>query len=279
MKNFKDKVVLVTGAASGIGRATALEFARQGSHIIIADIDEKGIAATADEITSLGREVLAVKTDVSRKDEIEALVRKSLEKFGHVDILINNAGVGMTAEIRDMDIQDWEWIMGINLWGAIYTLHYLLPHMTGRGSGHIINVASAVGLVSFVPIQAAYTITKFALVGLSDVLRTELHRFGIGVTAVCPGSVKTNLFQTSKYKGFKKEVLMTVPDFMFASPEKVARKIVRAVKRDQAVVIITALAKLIYLIKRISPALSRQVSSMNMKQFLKHKIEIPESKS
>ena len=274
MKNLKDKIVLITGAASGIGRAAALEFATRGSHIIIADIDEKGLADIAREISGKGSAVLSIKTDVSKKDEVKSLISKSIEKFGRVDVLVNNAGVGMNSEIRDMDISDWEWIMGINLWGAIHTIHYLLPHMIEKKSGHIVIVSSAVGLVSYVPIQAAYTTTKFALVGFSEVLRTELERFGIGVTVICPGAIKTPFFQTTKLKGFKSDVMDFIPDSFFGTPGGAAKEIVKGVIKNKAVVVVTPLAKFIFILHRISPAISRFISRMNMKKFLRYKTEV-----
>ena len=274
MKNLNDKIVLITGSASGIGRAAALEFASRGSHIIIADIDEKGLADTAREIAGRGREVLSVRTDVSKKEDVKNLILKSIERFGRVDVLVNNAGVGMNSEIRDMDISDWEWIMGINLWGAIHTIHYLLPHMIKQGAGHIVNVSSAVGLVSFVPIQAAYTTTKFALVGFSEVLRTELERFGIGVTVICPGSIKTPFFQTTKFKGFKRDVMDFVPDSFFGTPEGVAQEIVKGVIKNRPVIVVTWVAKFMVIMQRISPSISRFISRMNMKKFLEYKMEI-----
>ena len=271
MKNLKDRIVLITVGASGIGRATAVEFSKFGATLVLADINEKGMRETADEISKYGSEVLLIKTDISKQKDVENLVKKTLDRFGRVDILINNAGVGMSAELREMTIAEWEWILGINLWGTIYTLHYLLPHMVERGSGHIVNVSSAVGLVNFVPMQAAYTTIKFALIGLSEVLRTESERFGIGVTAICPGSVDTNFFKTTKYKGFNRAAIDDLPKFMFLCPEKIAKKIVTAVRKNRAQVVISGVAKFAYFINRLSPALGRQLARSNMKVFLKYK--------
>ncbi len=271
MKNLKDKVVLITGGASGIGRASAIEFAKLGAKLVLADVNEKGMKETADETAKYGSEILLVKTDISKEKDVENLVKKALDKFSRVDVLLNNAGVGMSAEIRDMTIPEWEWILGINLWGTIYTTHYLLPHMVEQGSGHIVNVSSAVGLVNFVPMQPAYTTIKFALVGFSEVLRTESERFGIGVTAICPGSVDTNFFETTKYKGYKRAVIDDLPKFMFLSPEKIAKKIIHAVKKNKALIIISGVAKIAYFMNRLSPALGRQLAKKNMKLFLKYK--------
>lgn len=274
MKDFRDKIVLVTGAASGIGKATALGFAREGANLVVADVDEGGLERTAEEIRGVGRRALPVKTDVSRREEVEVLCRKALEEFGRVDVLMNNAGVGMACEIKDTDLSDWEWIVGINLWGPIFTLHYLLPHMVERKSGHVVNVASGAGLIGL-PASGAYTTTKFGVVGLSEVLRTELERFHIGVTTVCPGVVRTPIFDRTKVKGFKQGITkmtdMKGNPFKGVTPEQAAKKILRAVKRNQAVLVFTAFATVLYNMKRVSPGLARITSRGMFNFFLKHK--------
>ena len=268
MKNLKDKVALVTGAASGIGRATALKFAEEHADLVIADVNETGLIETAEQIRALDRKVLPVRTDISQRDQVEALCRSAIEKFGGVDILMNNAGVALYAEIIDTDLSDWEWMMGINLWGAIYTLHYLLPQMVARKSGHIVNIASWIGLLGQ-PANGAYSVSKFGIVGLSETLRAELERFGIGVTVVCPGVVKTNIFGSVKLKGFKPEATR-MPDYLGITPEQMAQRIVRAVKKNKALVL-TDIAKVAYGIKRLSPALGRQIARGGVKMFLKYK--------
>lgn len=276
MKDFRDKVVLVTGAASGIGRATAMEFAREGANLVIADVDEPGLESIAAEVRSLGRKALPVKTDVSHRDEVETLCKRALQEFGKVDVLMNNAGVGMACEIKDTDLSDWEWIVGINLWGPIYTLFYLLPHMVERKSGHIINVASGAGLIGL-PASGAYTTTKFGVVGLTEVLRTEMERFHIGVTAVCPGVVRTPIFDRTKVKGFKQGITrlteMKGNPFRGVTPEEAAKKIIGAVKRNQAVLVFTAFATVLYNMKRISPGLARMTARGMFNFFLKQKEE------
>lgn len=262
MKNLHDKVALVTGSASGIGKATALKLAEEGAHLVLADINEEGLKSASSEIEALGRKALSVKTDVSKRDQVEQLCQKALAEFGRVDILMNNAGVALISEIKDTEFSEWEWILGIHLWGAIYTIHYLLPQMVERKSGHIINISSWAGILG-TPTCGAYATAKFGLVGMSEVLRIELERFDIGVTVVCPGMVKTNVFSSAKMKGFKREFLEKSGTFGI-SPEAVARKIVRAVKRNQAVVL-TDLAKVAWSAKRLSPALGRQF----LKVFLK----------
>jgi NAD(P)-dependent dehydrogenase (short-subunit alcohol dehydrogenase family) len=262
MKDLKDKIVLITGGASGIGQATALRFAREGAHIVLADVNEKGLKDTAEQIEALGRKALPLRTDVSRREEVEEMSRKALEEFGRVDILMNNAAVALFAEIKDTGLSDWEWIMNINLWGSIYPLHYLLPQMVERKSGHIINVASWAGILG-TPSCGAYTTAKYGLVGMSEVLRAELRRFGIGVTAVCPGIVKTNIMDAAKMKGYREE-FREKAKMLGNTPERVAKKIVRAVKKNRALVL-TDFAIFAYNAKRLSPALGRLITLMWLK--------------
>jgi len=270
MKNFQDRVALITGGASGIGRATALEFARRGAHLVIADVNEAGALRTAEEIRALGRRALAVRTDVSRREEVEELSRKVFRDFGRVDILMNCAGVGLMAEIKDTGLSDWDWIMGINFSGSVHTLHYFLPRMIEQREGHIVNIASFAGVFG-APAVGAYTASKFALVGLTEVLRTELERFGIGVTAVCPGLVRTPILESIRLKGFS-EKAKKFPDIISVSPERAANKIVRAVERNQAVLVFTFYAVAAYYIRRLSPELGRKIARMMFAQILKYKI-------
>ncbi len=258
MRDFRDKNVLVTGAGSGIGRATALAFAVEGANLIIADINEEGLKSTAAEIERLGRSAIWVRTDVSKQEEVAHLVQISIEEAGGVNVLVNNAGVGLIALIRDMDLPEWEWIININLWGAINMIHHILPNMIESGSGHIVNIASGAGLIAN-PIMGAYSTTKFALVGLSKALRAELAHHNIGVSVVCPGFVRTSMFQTIKVKGLNPK-LKEHSQWISTTPEKVAKTIIKGVKRNQAKIIITPLMKVLVLINRILPCLIETIS-------------------
>ncbi len=268
MKDLKDKVALVTGAASGIGQAISLKLAQEGSDIVIADLNEQGLLDTADQIRSLGRKALHVKTDISRREEVENLCSKAIEEFGRVDILINNAGVALYAELKDTDLSDWEWLMGVNLWGPVYTLHYLLPQMIERKSGHIVNISSWMGLLGG-PANGAYAATKFGVVGLSETLRIEMAKFKIGVTVVCPGVVRTNIFNSLQIKGYSTDV-RNMPDFLGITPECISRRIVRAIKKNRTMVI-TGLGKFAFGLKRISPTLALQVMRGGLWMFSKYK--------
>lgn len=259
MKDIVDKVALVTGSASGIGKETALQFAREGAHVVLADINEVGMREVAAQIEEIGRNALPVQTDVSRMDQVKVLCQKSLEEFGRVDILMNNAGVALISEIKDTELKDWEWILGIHLWGAIYSIHYLLPHMIERKSGHIVNISSWAGLLG-TPTIGAYATAKFGLVGMSEVLRTELERYSIGVTVVCPGMIKTNVMSSARLKGFRRDLIERGQEYG-TSAETLAKRIVKAVMKNQPLVL-TDLAKVAMAMRRVSPALSRKFLKM-----------------
>ncbi|UCD86013.1 MAG: SDR family NAD(P)-dependent oxidoreductase [Deltaproteobacteria bacterium] len=258
IKDFKDKWVLITGAASGIGRALALEFTAAGSKIIIADIDEVGMQRTADELKAKGGQAICIRADMTRPDEVETLARRALEDAGQVDILINNAGIASVCEAKDLSREEWDRILATNLFGPIRLTHHLLSHMISRGSGHIVNVASMAGLIG-IPGMVPYTVSKFGMVGFSESLRTELDCYGIRVTAVCPGVVKTPIIQTSAIKGFSED-LRNPPSPITMSVERAARIIFRGIRRNQARVIpATIPGKLLYLIKRIAPGLAESL--------------------
>jgi NAD(P)-dependent dehydrogenase (short-subunit alcohol dehydrogenase family) len=267
MKKLTDKIVVVTGAASGIGQATAVEFAANGADVLVSDVNEAGLAETVSAIEEKGRRAEAIPVDVSKRDQVEAMINKAIDTFGRIDVLMNNAGVGLSGEMRHLSLQDWEWIMGINLWGPIYGIHFALPHMVKQRSGHIVNVASAAGLIAS-SCMSAYTTTKFGLVGLSEVLRNELVRFGIGVTVVCPGFVRTNIFDTTEARGMEGVPGGDdLPSWLGISKEVCAKNILRAVQRNKFLIIPGPEMKVVYSFKRFAPFLYRGVTKMMGKQF------------
>ena len=260
MKNFRGKNAVITGSASGIGRATALEMAREGMNIVIADVNETRMEETVARVRDQGVKAVAKKTDVSKKAEVRALVDFAIEEFGTIDIMMNNAGVSSITEMRDLSLEEhWEWIVGINFWGVIYGCHYVLPHMLRRGSGHIINVSSAAGIFT-IPGGAPYCATKFAVVGMSEVLRAEVARLGIGVTCVCPALVKTSIAENTKTTGLKEMEMTKIFNYWGQMPEKTARKIVKGVKRNKGLLLPTIDAKIFYFLKRFFPGLSAAMS-------------------
>ncbi len=196
--DFKDKVVVITGAASGIGLETARAFARRGARLALADLNQDGLRDKRGEFESLGCTVLTQVLDVSQADEMHDFCEAVYREMGRVDVLCNNAGVALGGELQDICLEDWEWIVGVNLWGVIHGCHYFYPRMIAQGGGgQIVNVASGLGLVP-APGSTPYVTTKHGVVGLSETLRAEAALHGIGVTAVCPGFILTGIYRDAR---------------------------------------------------------------------------------
>jgi NAD(P)-dependent dehydrogenase (short-subunit alcohol dehydrogenase family) len=200
MKEFKDKVAVVTGAASGIGRGIAERCAQEGMRVVLADIEEAALAQTEQALKAGGAAVLAVRTDVSKAGDVEALAHKTLDAFGAVHLLVNNAGIGAGSTIWESTLADWEWVMGVNLWGVIYGLRTFVPIMLAQDTeGHIVNTASVAGLLPYHP-SATYQVTKHAVVALSEQLYYSLayQNAKIKVSVLCPGWVKTRILESER---------------------------------------------------------------------------------
>jgi NAD(P)-dependent dehydrogenase (short-subunit alcohol dehydrogenase family) len=277
VRNLEGKTALVTGAASGIGRATALAFAARGANLVVCDLNEIGLAETAEAARHLGRDVLARRVDVSSAHEMHAFADAVHADLEAVDILMNNAGVGLGGGFLHTTLEDWQWILGINLTGVIHGCHFFLPAMVRRRrGGHVVNVASAAGYVA-VEALAAYATSKFAVVGLSEALRDELAPHGIGVTAVCPGIINTPITQTSRLRG--PEATAEARAYMVDAyrrrnypPERVAANVLKAIQRNRAVAPISPEAWVMYALKRIAPGLIARVNR-GMAERTRRKIE------
>ncbi len=187
----------VTGAASGLGRAFCLELAKRGARIVVGDRDLPGAEQTAEQVRALGAEAVAVSSDVSRLEEVEALAAEAEERFGGVDLVINNAGVAVAGMTGEVPMQDWEWILKINLWGVIYGCHVFAPRFKAQGKGHILNVASAAGLLC-APGMGPYNVTKAGVIALSETLCAELAPAGVGVTVLCPTFFRTGIIDNAR---------------------------------------------------------------------------------
>lgn len=196
MEELRDKVAVVTGAASGIGLALCERFAAEGMRLVMADLDPARLDAAA---ASLDAETLAVPTDVSRWEDVQALERAAAKRFGAVHVLCNNAGVTLTGRAWRFSIEEWQWLLGVNLWGVVHGVKAFVPGMVERGEeAHVVNTASISGLIAF-PVIAMYTTSKFAVVGLSESLRHDLEAKAphVGVSVVCPGAIDTGLRENS----------------------------------------------------------------------------------
>jgi NAD(P)-dependent dehydrogenase (short-subunit alcohol dehydrogenase family) len=201
MKEFKGKVAVITGAASGIGYALAERCAKEGMKVVLADIEEGALEKAEKIIKAIGTATLAVKTDVSKADDVEALAKKTIDKFGKVHLLFNNAGVALYNKAeREITLDDWEWTLGVNLWGVIYGVHFFVPIMLKQNTEcYIVNTSSGAGLLS-TPAGGPYSVSKHGVVALSETLYREFEHvnYKIGVSVLCPGFIKTNIFEAAR---------------------------------------------------------------------------------
>jgi NAD(P)-dependent dehydrogenase (short-subunit alcohol dehydrogenase family) len=200
MKEFKDKVAVVTGAASGIGRGLAERCAEEGMRVVLADVEARALAQTAKELSAAGATLLAVPTDVSKESDVENLARKTLDAFGAVHLLFNNAGVTQNGPVWEASITDWEWVMGVNLWGVIHGIRTFVPLMLAQDSeGHVVNTASMAGLTAAAG-WGIYSVTKHGVVNLSESLYYDLKERGAKIKAsvLCPGVVNTRIVDAAR---------------------------------------------------------------------------------
>lgn len=260
MKQFRGKVAVVTGAGSGIGRALALALADQGAKLALSDISETTLAETVKLARARGVEVHEAKLDVADKDAFFAYAEAVHERFGDVHLVFNNAGVALGATVREMTLEDFEWLMGINFWGVVYGTKAFLPMLERAGAGHIINVSSVFGIIG-VPTQGAYNAAKFAVRGFTEALRQELEAEGsrVSVTCVHPGGIKTNIARAARQGGqgiFSKDHDAAASQFEKAAqttPEEAARVILEAVKKNRRRVLVGPDAYVIDAIQRLLP--------------------------
>ena len=251
MRQICGKTALVTGAASGIGRAIALRLADEGMRLYLLDVNPSAIASVVGEAKGRGAEALGRHCDLSQAAQISAAVAHLLDQWGGVDILVNNAGITYYGRTHKMSADHWEKLLAINLQAPIQLIRELLPTLISRDEAHILNVASICGLVGMSRV-AAYTTSKFALVGLSETLRAEYSRHGIGVTALCPGLVDTNLFAAAP-RGTDINENKQPPRWLLTTPEAIANRAVRAIYKNQGVVVVQPYSRLPYLVKLRQP--------------------------
>ncbi len=241
---------VITGAASGFGRAVALVLAKRGARLVLSDVDEENLRETAELAQRAGADVRTRRCDVRDAEQVEALAALADEAFGGADILVNNAGVAVAGAVGEIPLDDWRWQIDINLWGVIHGCHAFVPRMKEAGRGWILNVASAAGLLSS-PQMGPYNVTKAGVVALSETLFGELAGTGVRVTALCPTFFRTNIHKGARAPGQLLETTEKLVTRSKWSAEEIADIALRGLERGELYVIPQADGRVMWRAKRL----------------------------
>lgn len=264
MRDVSGKVAAITGAGSGIGRALAVELANRHCLLALSDVDDVGLRETVAMIEQRGLagvHVSGAHVDVADRDAVDAWADRVVEEFGRVHLVVNNAGVALSANVAAMSYENLRWLLDINFWGVVHGTLAFLPHLKATGDGHIVNVSSVFGLLG-IPSQSAYNAAKFAVRGFTDALRTELdiERCGVSATTIHPGGIRTNIARNARFEFADHEAAIDAEqaalDFermAFTTPEKAARLIIGAVEKNKRRALIGPDAHVFDAAARLSP--------------------------
>lgn len=257
MKSFTDAVAIVTGGASGIGRSLSTALVARGARVVVADVDGARADAVAAE---LGERARAETVNVTDSVAVQRMIDEAAAREGRIDLLFNNAGIAVFADARDTTLGDWNRQIDVNLRGVVHGVVAAYPIMLRQGFGHIVNTASAAGLLPS-PATIAYAATKHAVVGLSLTLRAEARPHGVKVSVVCPGLIDTPIVQAAKIVGPTRERVVSDPRLRLYSSDRLAAAVLRGVARNRAVIPFTPEVRLLWALHRLSPRLSLAVMS------------------
>ena len=278
MSFFQGKTAIVTGAGSGIGRAMALALGDAGCRIAITDIVKERIDGVVDELKGKGVDARGYVVDHSKREDVERFADAFFSEWGHVDILCSNAGVGHGGRFEETPLEDWDWVLGVNLFGAIYTLHNFVPRMIERGQGSILLTASDAGLYS-IPCMSPYNTSKHAVLGLGETLRMELITHNIKVSVLCPGFINTRIIADGRVylynSGGKssKEEIVAFYKKQGVDPSIVARAALRGLEKDKGLILAPPSHSLPqFILFRISPSLYYSLFRFLWKRGFIHKI-------
>ena len=261
---FKNKIVLITGASSGIGEAAAIEFAKNGASLILVGRRKEKLTEVEKKLSKYNTQLLVCPCDVSKKSEVKEMCKTVLEKFDRIDILVNNAGFGIYGKILDLDIDEIESQMATNYFGMVYCIKNFLPKMLEQKSGHIVNVASVAASFGL-PGIASYCASKFAMLGFSEGLQHELKDSGVRVTVVSPIMVKTNFFDHPSFDSMSKNPSTAI------SSESVAKAILKAANSSRLEIIVPSIIRGAIWAKHTFPYLINPIIGSSFKKQLESK--------
>ena len=280
MKSFSGKVAAITGSGSGIGQATAIALAKEGCHLAISDISRESLDNTIELLAGYPVDISTHVVDVSDREAVYKYAEDTVATHGKVNLIMNNAGVGLGETVDNMSYENFEWLMNINFWGVVYGTKAFLPHLKQAGEGHIINISSVFGIIS-VPTQSAYNAAKFAVRGFTESLREELDIAGDPVSATCvhPGGVKTNIARNSRMGdmgsmsiGDKEDVANMFEKIAMTTPETAAKTILKGVRKNQRRILVGGDAIMLDTTQRLIPTgYQRLLEVMFKKQQISNK--------
>lgn len=257
MKNLKDRVAVVTGAGSGIGRALSIALAQRGCDVAVVDVDAEAAEACAAAVRQVGRRASTHRVDVSNRAEMGRLPEHVIRAHDHVHLLVNNAGVTVGKSFAEHSLEEFGWIVGINFWGTIYGCKFFLPYLRLEHEAYIVNLSSIFGILGM-PAQTSYCATKFAIRGFSEALGAELSGTGIGLSVVHPGAIHTNIVRGSPFSDTEhQERLARKYDRDAMPPERAAEIIVRGIQKARPRILVGNDARILDLLKRYFPTWSQ----------------------
>lgn len=269
MDYFKDKVAIVTGGASGLGRALCEELGRRGAKVVPVDINQEGAEQVASNIRQAGGEATYAYLDVTLYENATRIVTDIVKKYGRLDLIFNNAGTAIQGETRDLTVHHWREVIDINLLGVIYGAIAAYAVMEKQGGGQIVNIGSLAGLIP-VPKEIPYCTSKWAVVGFSNSLRVEGADLGIKVNLVCPGMMQTPIHETTSLVNVEREKLsLPMPKKYFLEPSKAARVILRGVARNRSIIIFPLYARLTWWLYRLNPVFFHFIFQKIIRDFRK----------
>jgi len=272
MDYFKNKVAIVTGGASGLGLALCEELGKRGAKVVPVDINQEGAQKVASGITDAGGEAISAYLDVTLYENAERIVKDIVNKYGHLDLMFNNAGTAIQGETRDLAAHHWRNAIEVNLLGVIYGAISAYSVMEKQGSGQIVNISSLAGLIP-VPKEIPYCTSKWAIVGFSNSLRVEGTDLGIKVNLVCPGIMHTPIHESTSLVNVDKDKLpLPMPKKYYVNPAKAAKDILRGVERNKSIIIFPFYARLIWWLYRLNPFIFEFVFRKMIRDFRKIRI-------